>query len=84
LLGPSPDVLSELSAEDGEVGGAVDDGAEPHNVVEYAGVGDNVVRDAVLLKYCHSPTQPQLELEPDLIMGRKPPTQELLRHFQAT
>ena len=29
---------------------------------------------------CHSPTQPQLELELDLIMGRKPPphpTQEL-------
>ena len=24
-------------------------------------------------KYCHSPTQPQLELELDLIMGRKPP-----------
>jgi hypothetical protein len=23
--------------------------------------------------YCHSPTQPQLELELDLIMGRKPP-----------
>ena len=22
---------------------------------------------------CHSPTQPQLELELDLIMGRKPP-----------
>ena len=38
--------------------------------------------------YCHSPTQPQLELVLDLIMGRKPPpthpTQELLRHFQAT
>jgi hypothetical protein len=54
LLDPSPDVLSELSAEeavDGEVGGAVNDGAEPHNVVEYAGVGANVVRDAVLLKY---------------------------------
>jgi hypothetical protein len=36
----------------------------------------------------HSPTQPQLELKLDLIMGRKPPptttTQELLRHFQAT
>jgi hypothetical protein len=25
-------------------------------------------------RYCHSPTQPQLELELDLIMGRKPPT----------
>jgi hypothetical protein len=25
------------------------------------------------LNNCHSPTQPQLELEPDLIMGRKPP-----------
>ena len=24
--------------------------------------------------YCHSPTQPQLELVLDLIMGRKPPT----------
>ena len=44
------------------------------------------------LSCCHSPTQPQLELELDLIMGRKPPhhpphhppTQELLRHFQAT
>ena len=41
-------------------------------------------------KFCHSPTQPQHELEVDLIMGRKPPTptnpphQELLRHFQAT
>jgi hypothetical protein len=23
--------------------------------------------------YCHSPTQPQSELEHDLIMGRKPP-----------
>ena len=26
-----------------------------------------------LTGYCHSPTQPQLELELDLIMGRKPP-----------
>ena len=54
LLDRSDDVLSELSAEEavnGEVGGAVDDGAEPHNVVEYAGVGANVVRDAMLLKY---------------------------------
>jgi hypothetical protein len=25
---------------------------------------------------CHSPTQPQLELELDLIMGRKPPTHQ--------
>ena len=53
LLDKSFDVLSELSAEeaaDGEVGGAVDDGAEPHNVVEYAGVGANIVRDVVLLK----------------------------------
>ena len=53
MLDPSDDVLSELSAEeavDGEVGGAVDDGAEPHNVVEYAGVGANIVRDAMLLK----------------------------------
>ena len=25
-------------------------------------------------QYCHSPTQPQLELVLDLIMGRKPPT----------
>ena len=38
---------------------------------------------------CHSPTQPQLELELNLIMGRNPPpphptTQELLRHFQTT
>ena len=40
---------------------------------------------------CHSPTQPQHELELDLIMGRNPPpttthppTQELLRQFQAT
>ena len=34
---------------------------------------------------CHSLTQPQHELELDLIMGRNPPTtQELLRHFQAT
>ena len=24
--------------------------------------------------FCHSPTQPQLELELDLIMGRNPPT----------
>ena len=53
LLDPSDDDLSELSAEEtvnGEVGGAVDDGAEPHNVVEYAGVGANIVRDAMLLK----------------------------------
>ena len=53
LLDPSDDILSELSAEeavDGEVGGAVDDGAEPHNVVEYPGVGPNVVGDAMLLK----------------------------------
>ena len=45
LLDKSFDVLSELSAEeavDGEVGGAVDDGAEPHNVVEYAVVGANI------------------------------------------
>jgi hypothetical protein len=27
----------------------------------------------VPFKYCHSPTQPQLELELDLMMGRKPP-----------
>ena len=39
---------------------------------------------------CHSPTQPQHELEHDLIMGRKQPThpptttKELLRHFQAS
>jgi hypothetical protein len=35
---------------------------------------------------CHSPTQPQLELELDLIMGKNPPTTppELLRHFQAS
>ena len=37
---------------------------------------------------CHSPTQPQHELELDFIMGRNPPPthppQELLRHFQAT
>ena len=38
------------AAGDGEVGGAVDDGAEPHNVIEYAGVGANVVRDAMRLK----------------------------------
>ena len=53
LLDPSDDVLSELSAEEavnGEVGGAVDDGAEPHNVVEYPGVGINIVRDAMRLK----------------------------------
>jgi hypothetical protein len=42
-----------------------------------------------LVNNCHSPTQPQLELELDLIMGRNPlpthPThQELLRHFQTT
>ena len=37
-----------------------------------------------LEKYCHSPTQPQHELELDLIMGRNPTPQELLRHFQAT
>ena len=40
------------------------------------------------LMNCHSPTQPQLELVLDLIMGRNQPphhpTQELLRHFQAT
>ena len=39
-------------------------------------------------QYCHSPTQPQHELVPDLIMGRKkttpPHPPELLRHFQAT
>ena len=29
-------------------------------------------------KSCQSPTQPQLELEPDLIMGRKPPTPPIL------
>jgi hypothetical protein len=40
--------------------------------------------------FCHIPTQPQLELELDLIMGRNPPHpnppthQERLRHFQAT
>ena len=53
MLNQSDDVLSEVSAEeavDGEVGGAVDDGAEPHYVVEYPGVGANIVRDAMLLK----------------------------------
>ena len=53
LLDPSDDDLSELSAEEavnGEVGGAVDDGTEPHNVVEYPGVGINIVRDAMRLK----------------------------------
>ena len=40
-------------------------------------------------QYRHRPTQPQHELELDLIMGRNPPTnpphpQELLMHFQAT
>ena len=53
LLDPSDDILSELSTEeavDSEIGGAVDDGAEPHNGVEYAGVGANIVRDVVLLK----------------------------------
>ena len=38
------------------------------------------------LDNCHSPTQPQHELEPDLIMGMNPPPppthQEVLRHFQ--
>jgi hypothetical protein len=29
---------------------------------------------------CHSPTQPQLELEFDLIMGRKPPTHHPTPH----
>ena len=28
----------------------------------------------MFLNYCHSPTQPQHELELDLIMGRKPST----------
>jgi hypothetical protein len=54
LLDPSDDVLSEVSAEeavDGEVGGAVDYGAEPHNVVEYPGLGANIVRDTMRLKY---------------------------------
>ena len=42
----------ELSAEgavDGEVGGAVDDSAEPHNIVENANVCPNCVGDLVLL-----------------------------------
>ena len=54
MLDPRNDVLSELSAEeavDGEVGGAVDDGAEPHNVVKYPGVGANIIGDAMLRKY---------------------------------
>ena len=45
---------SKLPAEEavnGEVGGAVDDGAEPHDVEKYTGVGPNVERDAMLLKF---------------------------------
>jgi hypothetical protein len=30
---------------------------------------------------CHSPTQPQLELELDIIMGRKPPLHPTHRNF---
>ena len=48
---------------------------------------DQVSASSLTSPFCHSPTQPQLELELDLIMGRKPPPhhhQELLRHFQAT
>ena len=47
---------------------------------------NGVLEAAANLYNCHSPTQPQLELVLDLIMGRNPPThhQELLRHFQAT
>ena len=51
LLDPSDDVLSKLSAEETVDGGAVDDGAEPHTVVEYAYVGANIIGDAMLLKY---------------------------------
>ena len=47
-----------------------------------------VVRQLPTNSCCHSPTQPQLELEWDFKMGRKPPTtpphHKLLRHFQAT
>ena len=46
FTGNFPERVSELSAEkevDGEVGGAVDHCAEPHNVVEYAGVGPHHV-----------------------------------------
>jgi hypothetical protein len=32
---------------------------------------------------CHSPIQPQLELELDLIMGRKPPTTHTPETFKA-
>ena len=45
--------VSELLAEeavDDEVGGAVDDGAEPHYVVENTGVGPNIVGYVVFLK----------------------------------
>ena len=31
--------------------------------------------------YCHSPTQPQHELEHDLIMGRKPPYSRSVLHL---
>jgi hypothetical protein len=33
---------------------------------------------------CHSPTQPQLELELDLIMGRNPPHHPTTRNFSGT
>ena len=48
------EVLSELLAEeavDNEVGGAVDDGAEAHSVVENTGLGPNIVGDVMFLKY---------------------------------
>jgi hypothetical protein len=40
-------------------------------------VAENILKSSEWIgkvSCCHSPTQPQLEMELDLIMGRKPPT----------
>jgi hypothetical protein len=37
----------------------------------------------VISGHCHSPTQPQLELELDLIIGRKPPPPHHTGTFKA-
>ena len=42
-----------------------------YGTVDYSGLLKKI--NSGDLKYCHSPTQPQHELELDLIMGRNPP-----------